>query len=207
MPLVTGVSPERGVMRIWVDGISAITVKASTFKDFPIQPGDPIDIETYIDRIAQAQVPIGYEAALTMLSASAKSREQLRRSLLQKGFVQPAVDAILERLTQARLIDDHAYAQRMVDLQTQKPIGKYALKQKLRAKGLSDEDLIDALETISDEDQLAAAKAVAQKFYPRYADNPPYILRGKLSQALARRGFGFDIIEQAVGDILQIDYD
>ena len=46
--------------------------------------------------------------------------------------------------------------------------------------------------------QLSAARALVQKLAPRYAGQPPRQARGKLSQAIARKGFSWDVIASAL---------
>ncbi len=201
MPVVTGIAEWRGIVRLSVDGRSAMRVNEKAFKHFPLQEGDALDPEEYMDRVSAFQGKFAYEAALGMLARSAKTAKQVERALLDKGYVPPVVEATLERLTEARLIDDRALAERMVEINRQKSVGRYALKRKLRSMGVNDEDAEDALLEIDDDQQLAACRQMAQKLYPRYAASDARAARGKLSQALARRGFGWDAISSAVDEI------
>ena len=124
--------------------------------------------------------------------------ETIRQQLLAKGFLPDCVSAVLERLRETRLIDDREIALRAVEFASAGKTGIYALKRKLRARGIRESDVEDALETISDEDQLAAAAAVAKKLAPRYEGRDPREAHAKLSQALARRGFSWSVIEQTL---------
>ena len=105
---------------------------------------------------------------------------------------------MLGRLRETRLIDDREIALRAAEFASAGKTGIYALKRKLRARGIRESDVEDALETISDEDQLAAAAAVAKKLAPRYEGRDPREAHAKLSQALARRGFSWSVIEQTL---------
>ena len=69
-----------------------------------------------------------------------RSARELGNALRRKGYVQPAIEAVVARLTESGLIDDARYAQRMAETQVNKPVGIYALKRKLRAKGISEAD-------------------------------------------------------------------
>ena len=105
---------------------------------------------------------------------------------------------MLTRLTENGLIDDAQYARRLAELSASRPVGLYAFKRKLRAKGISDDDAEDALAAFDDDQQRAAAIQAAQKLYRKYEALPEREARAKLSQALARRGFAWDAIEGAV---------
>lgn len=205
MPVVTGLYESRGVVRIAVDGRTACDVGAKFFQKYPLVEGEAVDIEAYLDRVAAAQAGAAYEAALKLLSLSARTSAEIEKKLTQRGFVRPAVKAALDRLTEARLIDDRALAERLVELKAEKPVGRYALKQKLRAKGVSDDDAEAALTQLTDEQQQAACRQMAEKLYPRYRDIEARAARAKLSQALARRGFPWDAIGAAVDALLSAD--
>ena len=110
---------------------------------------------------------------------------------------------MVARLTESGLIDDARYAQRMAETQVNKPVGIYALKRKLRAKGISEADAERALEAFDDEQQRGAALEAAQKLYRKYEALPPREAKAKLSQALARRGFSWDAIESATDGLFE----
>ena len=112
------------------------------------------------------------------------------------------MQAVVERLRENGLIDDARYAQRMAEVQSNRPVGVYAFRRKLRAKGISDDDAEEALAAFDDEQQRDAALAAARQLYRKYQDLPEREARAKLSQALARRGFGWDAIEGAIDSIM-----
>ncbi|MGJ4849437.1 regulatory protein RecX [Bacillota bacterium Meth-B3] len=207
MPVVTGLYESRGVVRVAVDGRAACDIGAKFFQKYPLAEGEAVDIEAYLGRVAAAQAEACYESALKLLSLSARTSAEIEKKLTQRGFVRPAICAALERLTEAHLIDDRALAERLVELKAEKPVGRYALKQKLRAKGVSDEDAQAALEQLTDEQQRSACRQMAEKLYPRYRDIGARAARAKLSQALARRGFSWDAIGAAVDALLSADDD
>ncbi len=86
-------------------------------------------------------------------------------------------------------------------------MGVYAVKQKLRAKGISDADAQDALSLLDDEQQRTAALQAAEKLSRKYQDLPSREARAKLSQALARRGFSWDIVQETVDKMIEDDYE
>lgn len=207
MAIVTGVREYRGVIQIHLDGRSFARVKKKFFEQNPLVEGDAVDEAEYIDRIAQLQYKFAYEAALTALEKSAKTAEEIKKTLLRKGYVEPVCDAIIERLTEVRLIDDKAYAERMVELKSEKPIGVYALRRKLRMKGIDEDIAEEALEQIDDEQQQHAAREMARKLSRRYAAIDPREARQKLSQALARRGFSWDSISAALDGLFDEEWE
>ena len=205
MAVVTDIRENRGLVEILVEGSTFARVRRAHFEKCPVRAGDDIDEAAYLDRLAAIQFADGYEAALTSLDRSARTARDLKNSLKRMGYVEPAVEAILARLTENGLIDDARYAQRMAELQSGKPVGLYAFRRRLRAKGISDEDAEEALSAFDDAQQRNAARQAAQKLYKKYEALPRREARAKLSQALARRGFGWDAIASAIDAVIEPD--
>ena len=203
MPVVTDVREYRGQVEILLDGVFAARVRGVHYQKCPVEVGAELDLSAYLDRVAAVQFSDGYEAALTSLDACARSSREIANALRRRGYVEPCVAAVIGRLRESGLIDDARYAQRMAELQSVKPMGVYAFKRRLRAKGISDEDAEAALSAFDEDQQRKAAKAAAEKLFKKYSGLPRREARAKLSQALARRGFAWDTIESAIEAIIE----
>lgn len=203
MSTVTELKPVQGCMRVAFDDAPSLRIRKCHFAKLPLEEGDEIDPEEYVNRVASLQFADAYESALTSLDASARTASEIDRSLRMKGFVAPVAEAVVERLKENGLIDDRRLAARLAETQLTKPVGLYAMKRKLRAKGISDEDAAEALESFDDDQQRAAAIQAARKLLRRYEELPTRESRGKLSQALARRGFSWDAVSAAVEAVLE----
>ena len=202
MAVITGIEVVRNRVVIQADGAEIARLPRAHFAKCPLRVGDEIDPAQYLDRVAAAQFSDAYEAALTCLDFCARSEKELSNALRRKGFVNPVIAATLARLREVGLIDDALYARRMAETQSAKPVGIYAFKRKLTAKGISDDDAEAALSAFDDDQQRAACKRAAEKLWRKYAALPPREARAKLSQALMRRGFGWDAIEATIEEIL-----
>ena len=203
MSTVTELKPVQGCMRVAFDDAPSLRIRKCHFAKLPLEEGDEIDPEEYVNRVASLQFADAYESALTSLDASARTASEIDRSLRMKGFVAPVAEAVVERLKENGLIDDQRLAVRLAETQLTKPVGLYAMKRKLRAKGVSDEDAAEALESFDDDQQRAAAIQAARKLLRCYEELPVRECRGKLSQALARRGFSWDAVSAAVEAVLE----
>lgn len=205
MSTVTEVRVFRGVARLSFDDAAPMKVRLKHFKALPLAAGDEVDAEEYAARVAEAQRADAYEAALNSLDLCARTRQELRRSLLARGFVSGAVEATLDRLADSGLVDDRRYAERAVEVSAARPVGVYAVRRKLRAKGVAEEDAEAALGALDDEQQAQAAQAAARSLLRRYAQLPAREGRAKLSQALARRGFSWEAVRAAVDAVWEAD--
>ncbi len=198
MGMITTIELTRRMAVIYVDGVAFLRVRRKEYDELPLNEGDELDEEAYISRLCAHQSKEAYDAALDMLADRDMTSASLKSALARRGYLAPVADAVCQRLVENRLIDDERFAERFVELRQDGAVGRYALKRRLRAKGIDEETAGKALEQLDDANQLEAAAALARRLAPRYAGDPPHAARSKLSQALARRGYAWDIVREAV---------
>ena len=201
MAVVSGIREVRGLVELSLDGVAWLRVRKKHFAMRPLAEGEAVDPEAYVDSLAAVQAADCYEAALTMLDRAAHSGGDLQAKLARAGYVSPAAEAAVARLRENRLIDDRRFAERIAQSQQAKPVGAYAVRRKMRARRLSEEDIDAAMEGFDDEQQRVACRAAADKLWRKYSELPAREGKAKLSQALARRGFGWDTIRSVVDEI------
>lgn len=205
MAIVNDIREIRGLVEISLDGVAWMRIRKKHFALRPLEAGEAVDPQAYIETLAALQAADCYEAALTMLDQSAKTAGEMRRRLVAKGYVEPAAEATVERLTENRLLDDRRIAERIAQTQIGKPVGAYALRRKLQAKQLKAEDIEAAMEGFDEEQQAGACRAAAEKLWRKYSALPKREGRAKLSQALGRRGFSWDAISTVVDELVSDD--
>lgn len=204
--MVTAVIRRKSRVQIDLDGRFYMKMRLKDYEKFPLNEGDALDEQEFEDRLSAAQYSEAYEEALTILDYSQRTSEELRKKLIDKGYAGPAAEAVVQRLEEVRLIDDAAYARHIVSSIARKPVGVYAARRKLRAKGFDEEAADDALEQLDDEQQASMALALARKLLPRYAGKgEPRAVKAKLAQALARRGFSWENVKSAVDSVMDED--
>ena len=183
-----------------MDGSTFARIPTRHFRKHPVAVEEAIDPDDYLKSLAEIQSNDAYDAALYRLERSAKTEQDMRLSLQRAGYVPGAIERTIARLLNAGLLNDEEYAQRFVEMQSQRAVGRYQIKLKLRKKGIDAETAERALEQIDDRHQITAAKELARKLAPRYTaqESDPRRARRKLSQALARRGFSWEIVSSAV---------
>lgn len=201
MAHITGIRELRGLVEVSLDGVVWLRVRKKHFGLRPLEDGAEIEPEAYIDSLAAAQAADCYEAALCMLDVAAQTRNDLAKKLIRKGFVAPVAESTADRLVANGLIDDRRYAERIAQSQLHKPVGAYAVRRKLRAKQLSEEDVEAVMEGFDEAQQSAACAEAAAKLWRKYAALPGLEGRVRLSQALARRGFSWDAIRNVTEKI------
>ena len=152
--------------------------------------------------------PSAWDAALRLLGARARSRKEMHDRLVARGFTADEVSATMDRLDEWKLLDDADFAHEWVrSRHANSARGRHALRRELRTKGIADEIVAEALETIDPEDERAIALELAEKKLTISAeelDDPAIRAKAfrRLSGALGRRGFPPETITSVVKDVI-----
>jgi regulatory protein len=131
-----------------------------------------------------------------MLARAPRSARALRRKLLLKGEPEPAVDATIERLTAAGLLNDAAYARAFVRSKiSSQGFSRRRLQLELAKRGIA-RDVADAaiVEVIEDDevDESANIERVARKKLRALKGLDEETQGRRLLAYLARRGYDVD---------------
>jgi len=128
---------------------------------------------------------------LKLLARRDHTRAELERKLSAHAS-EDEIAAVLDRLQQGDLQSDARFAEAYVSARRAR-LGSFRLRYDLRARGVSDA-LIDQALAEPGEDELVRARAVWQRKF----DGPPADAREFAKQArfLQSRGFGADILKK-----------
>lgn len=152
------------------------------------------------EKIAKLQVEDAgekaYQQAMLFLGYRARSETEVRKNL-EKHEIPPAViDRTIDRLREEQLVNDEQFAQNWVANRSEfRPRSRRALTVELKQKGLTEAAIQSATEAV---DEKSLAYAAAQKRVRRLESLEWIEFRKKLSEFLARRGFGYDVIMPTV---------
>jgi len=140
---------------------------------------------------------------LRRLEAAPRTRAQLATTLRERDVPDDVAQRVLDRFEEVGLIDDRLFARMWVDSrQAGRLLSRRALAAGLRRKGVADDLVRDAVDTVSAEDELAAAREMARR-KARGVDGLPRATQvRRLSGALARRGYGPGVTARVVREVL-----
>jgi regulatory protein len=147
--------------------------------------------------------------ALRLLDHSPRTRSELASAMARRGVPQDAAEAVLDRFGEAGLIDDAAFAQAWVDSRHRgRGLARRALASELRRKGVEDEVAADALSSVSNEDEYAAAQALVRRRLSSMSSVPRDTATRRLVGMLGRKGFGaglaYRVVAEALADTLPV---
>src|SRR3989344_6801089 len=134
-----------------------------------------------------------FNYSLKYLSYRARSVKEVYDYLLRKNFVKHTIDAVIQKLTDLKFLDDEEFAKAWIESrQKYKGKSKYILKNELRLKGLS-EDIIEPLLKEA-QDDLETARILFEKKKRILGNIPTEEFKKKMGLFLQRKGFSFGII-------------
>lgn len=141
--------------------------------------------------------------ALRMLTGAPRSRKQLADAMARRGVPDEVVGRVLDRFTEVGLVDDAAYAELLVRTRhDERGLARRALAMELRRKGVTDEDARAALETVDDESEEAAARALLQRRWRRGPEVDQHAQARRMLGTLARRGYPAGLASRLVREMV-----
>ena len=186
----------RGRVVVATSDGETLTLRAEAVERAGLRKGDALDggIRAGLEREEQRWT--AHDAALRLLSYRPRSERELGQRLRLRGITGDVVDEEIERLRGAGLLDDEAFAQSWVeDRQANAPRGQRLLRYELLGRGVRAELAEAAVESVDDR---TSALFLARGRARRLGDLPFEQFSRRLAGFLERRGFGYDVVAEAV---------
>ena len=144
------------------------------------------------------------QIALRLLESQPRTRAELERAMSRRGVPADAATAVLDRFTEVGLIDDEAFAAAWVTSRhSGRGLGRRALSQELRKRGVDDETVRQAVETVSADDERAAAVTLVERRLRTMTGLPRDTQIRRLVGMLARKGFSQSLAMTVVLEALE----
>lgn len=141
------------------------------------------------------------DRALRLLALRWRSREELRRRLVQSGFDAVEAERALQELELAGLVEDGRFAREVVrDQVARRFAGDRAIRMVLREKGVASETIDRAIQQAGDE--AGRARTLAERRASRLAGAAPEAAYRRLYGLLISKGFGPAVAREAARDAL-----
>lgn len=140
---------------------------------------------------------------LRQLAVAPRSRHQLAEKLRQRGCEDTVASVVLDRMTDAGLVDDEAFARMFVRTrQDHKGLAARAIAQELRDKGIAEHVVDDVLTDIdTDVEKEKARELVAKRLRTMHGLDRDVQVR-RLAGLLARKGYNASIAYHVVSEAL-----
>ena len=183
-----------GRYSIFVDEKYSFSLSEGTLLDEKLYVGMELDktqVESYKKLSADDKA---YNLTLAYVARRPRSRWELEDYFRRKGYDEEVGVQILEKLERLGFVNDENFARSWVEnRRLLKPISTRKLSMELRQKRIADETIRKVLaEDETDELDTLRQLVERKRKQTKYQDDM------KLMQYLARQGFGYDDIKQAL---------
>ena len=188
MPVVTGLRELRGGrVAVELDGARWRTLPADVVVRTRLGVGEALERPRLRELARELRSARAVDTALRAVSRREQSSAELDRRLQRRGFAPGLREETLNRLERVGLVDDERYAMRRAESLSERGHGDEAIRWRLERDGVGGEAVARALASLPPERQRARLVVAARGAGVRTA------------RELARRGFGEDAVEEALG--------
>jgi regulatory protein len=136
------------------------------------------------------------------LVARAKSKGELLTHLKARGVEDQVAQATIFRLQEAGLVNDQEFAIAWATSRhNHKKISKRVIATELRQKGVTQEEINHAVESIDDDAEYQSAFELAMKKYSTMSRLESDVQIRRIQSLLQRKGFGFPVIAKVIREL------
>ena len=182
MPVVTGVLERHGRAKIFVDGEFWAELDAQVAAEHGLFEGAVLSDAGLAGARVAGEKPLAMNRALGILSYRARAKGELRERLVQAGYAEETVGAVVVRLEELGYLDDEEFARNLAREEARKKYGPRRILCDLRRAGVDEEVAQETVkEEFAERSEYETALAIARQRYNT----------GEGSDAQARRVYGF----------------
>jgi regulatory protein len=145
---------------------------------------------------------------LDKLAGQPRTRAELADVLAEREIPDDVADEVLDRFTEVGLIDDAAFANAWVESRHRgRGLGKRALAQELRRRGVDEELARDALEELEPEQEEETARQLVRRKLRSMRSLERQVAMRRLLGMLARKGYPGGMAMSIVKEELDASHD
>lgn len=216
MPKITSVEPQKKNthrFNVFLDGEFGFGADEDLVVEYRLIAGKLIDPQELEKLLFEAEVGKLMERMYRLFNIRQRSEKEARDYLKnlsfkrkikeREGISDVAIDLVIDKLKQKRLLNDEEFARSWLDARSKKK-GVVVIKQELFKKGISREiiDEIVQIENLGSK-QKNTAEQLLFKRLPRLKNLPFLEKRKKSYEFLLRRGFNYEIVSSIVEKLIK----
>ncbi|HKB88417.1 MAG TPA: RecX family transcriptional regulator [Patescibacteria group bacterium] len=198
MPTITSIKQQKNKNRVnvYLDDKYGFGIDLDNFVLLHLKVDQELTETEVEDIVKKAEYQKTLDKLLRFAMIRPRSEKEVMDYFRRKKVHESLYEALLEKLNHLELLDDLKFAKWWVDQrQNFKPKTKRILKIELTKKGIVKEIIDNVLEETVVDEQKMAQDLLTRKAY-KWKNLEPRLAKQKMSQYLAGKGFGWDIIEK-----------
>lgn len=189
-------------VNIFVDGAYYDALLADVALQAGLKPGKVLTEDEFIEIKTVSQGKMAFQKAADYIARQTRCTQQVRQYLVQRDYPPEAIEYAVTKLLDYGYVDDMAFARALCHSRSQgKRKGTRYIAGELKKFRIDPDIIQQVLEEIDPDDQLDNARHLAAKYYQKYQKVEDRRQRQqKVAAALARQGYGWDIIRRVVDE-------
>jgi len=200
MPLITSIKQQRDKDRVnvYLDDKFGFGIDLDNFVLLHLKVDQELTEKQVEEIVKKAESQKSLDKVLRFATVRPRSEKEIRDYFKRKKYHISIYDSLLEKLKHLELIDDEKFAKWWVEQrQNFKPKAVRVLRLELRQKGINKETVDEVLDSVVIDEGKMARELLEKKAY-KWKNLEPRIAKQKMSQYLAGKGFGWDVVEKVV---------
>lgn len=189
---------------IYLDNSFYCGLELETVMRHRLKIGASVSPEDLDEIQAESETMRALDKALNFISRSQKTKKQVADYLESKGYLEKTIEAVLDKMSAYKFINDQNYAKDYAK-SASKNKGKRLISLELKRKGVSDEDMGEALNDIDGETETEAATKIAVKYLKSKEKTRENAV--KCYKYLLSKGFYYDTAKAAADKIIKDEDD
>ncbi|MGX7125196.1 recombination regulator RecX [Enterococcus viikkiensis] len=164
--------------------------------------GQELDEKLLAEIKREGKEDMGYQMALNYLSYQLRTEKEIRTYLKDNEIENDDRNKIVTRLKEVKLVDDLVYGESYIRTQMRLgDKGPRVLQQKLKQKGLKENDIQQALYLYETDEQFQVALHTAKKSLKKFHHHSQREVRQKVQQLLMTKGFNSDMSKNVLAEL------
>ncbi len=204
MATVTAVKPQKSKKRvnIYLDGKFGFGLDLENFVKLGLKVEQELSEKEIAEIVKKGEFQKTSDKLVRFATLRPRSEKEVNDWLRKKKVHESLHEDLLEKLTNLELLDDEKFANWWVEQRLSfKPRGERVLMAELRQKGI-DKGVAESVINKADINEEKIAKLVLEKKAYKWDKYEGFEKRKKLSDFLARKGFGWATINKVVKELV-----
>lgn len=202
---ITAITPQvkdKTRCNIYIDGRFYCGLTIETVIKNRLKIGQTVSLEELENAQLESEKNTALDKALNHISATRKTEKQVRDFLVKKGYLPTVIDFVIEKMRGYGFLDDNEYAEAYVGFASSKK-GSRLIRMELKSKGVSEEYIEGALDSVDEKTQVETAKEILRK-YMRGKESTRENLQ-KAYRYLMGKGFDYEVAKTALAEFGDIE--
>ena len=199
---ISNVKRIHGRVNLILSNGDSLAMPRAMLKERPYRAGMLFDRAQFDDFLRDRAYPFALDKAVSRLASRARTEKEIINALRQNAYPEQTIARVMARLQEESYINDAAFAEQWVDARSARGIGARRIRQELRLKGVSQDEIDEALASADEDEILSTAVRMADKASRGKSLSDPSD-RQKIIAALARRGYDFTTAKKALQMLME----